>query len=65
MQNWSTDENALKKSPEAHVIWRLEQLINFGLGEEKLSLPQLRKYWPKLVIDPARRTFLNVFLHEE
>lgn len=64
MRNWSTDENQLKKSPEAYAIWRLEQLINFGLGDEKLSIEQLRKYWSQLSLDPARRVFLSFLLHE-
>lgn len=64
MRNWSTDENQLKKSPEAHAIWRLEQLINFGLGQEKLTREEVHKYWLKLTIDPGRRAFLNLFLHE-
>ena len=65
MQNWSTDEQAIKNmSPDARNIWRLEQLINFGLQGEKLSVPLVRKYWSKLSIDPARRAFLNLFLHE-
>lgn len=63
MRNWSTDENRLKKSPDAYAVWRLEQLINFGLGSEKLSIDQVRLHWSKLAIDPARRAFLSFLLH--
>ena len=45
MKNWSTDTSDLQKNPEKFSIWRLEQLINFGLGKEKLDLDELRKYW--------------------
>ena len=38
MYNWSVDEKQFKKAdPEAYKLWRLEQMINFGTGEEKLN----------------------------
>lgn len=63
MQNWSTDEKNLKKDPEKYAIWKLEQLVNFGLGGKKLSAKELKKYWLKMVIDPARRKFLELLLY--
>lgn len=64
MYNWSTDTEQLqKKDPNGYAIWKLEQLINFGLAGEKIQLSQLKKYWPKLQIDPARRKFLELFIH--
>ncbi len=64
MQNWSTDEQAIKNmSPDARNIWRLEQLINFGLQGERLSVSQLKKYWSKIEIDPGHRTYLEFLLH--
>ncbi len=62
MYNWSTDEKELKKYPEDYKIWRLEQLANFGLNGEKIKLEDLKKYWDKIKIDPARRKFLNAIL---
>ena len=64
MHNWSTDEKKLKKDPEKYAIWRLEQLVNFGIGEEKLKISELKKYWSRLSLDPARRKFLELFIHE-
>lgn len=64
MRNWSTDEKAVKKmSPDARNIWRLEQLINYGLEGEKLPIDQLKKYWSKINIDPSHRVFLQFLLH--
>lgn len=63
MYNWSVDESALKKHPKKHAIWKLEQLINFGLNGEKISRKLLKKYWNKIRIDPARRRFLHFLLH--
>lgn len=63
MRNWSVDESELKKDPEKYAIWRLEQLINFGLDREKLDGRQLRQYWPRLQLDPARKRFLELLLN--
>ncbi len=60
MYNWSTDTTELKKNPSAYAIFRLEQLINFGLQGERLSIADLRKYWDKLVLDPAKRRALQI-----
>jgi len=38
MINWSTDEKLFKKKyPEEYKLWRLTQLINYGLDGEKLE----------------------------
>lgn len=63
MYNWSTDTTQLQKDPEKYAIWKLEQLVNFGLGDEKIGELDLRKYWDRIEIDPARRSFLNLLLH--
>ena len=63
MYNWSTDTKELEKTPEKYAIWRLEQLINFGLNGEKISEKTLRQYWNKLSgLDPARKDFLELLL---
>ena len=64
MYNWSTDESKFDNNSEQYSIWRLEQLINFGLGKEKLETSHLREYWEKINIDPARREFLQLLLNE-
>ena len=62
MKNWCVDTTELQKNPEQFKIWRLEQLINFGLDDETIDLKQLRAYWDVLRIDPAKREFLSLFL---
>lgn len=64
MYNWSTDEKKLKKDPEKYAIWKLEQMINFGLGGEKIKKIEIKKYLSKINIDPARRRFLELILNE-
>ncbi|MCL4392963.1 hypothetical protein M1145_02385 [Patescibacteria group bacterium] len=62
MYNWNIDTKILKRNDEEYSIWKLEQLINFGLNDEKLSESELRKYWKKLVIDPERKKVLQMWL---
>lgn len=64
MYNWSINEDLLKKHPEKHIRWRLEQLINFGLNGEKISQKELKKHWNHLHLDPARRKFLILLLDD-
>lgn len=61
-QHWSVDETELKKNGEAHAIWRLEQRINYGLGEQKINKAELKKYWGKIEIDPFKRKALSLAL---
>ncbi|MBI1971557.1 MAG: hypothetical protein HYS52_01775 [Candidatus Wildermuthbacteria bacterium] len=63
MYNWTTDENKLKKNKEKYAAWKLGQLINFGLDGEKIKREELKKYWGKLELDPARKRFLQLFLN--
>lgn len=62
MHNWSTDTAQLKKNPAKYKIWKLEQLINFGLGKGKISKKNLKKNWDNIDIDPARKKFLKIIL---
>ncbi|MCX6723648.1 MAG: hypothetical protein NT155_00545 [Candidatus Staskawiczbacteria bacterium] len=62
MKNWSTNIKELKKNKDKFAVWKLEQLINFGLGKEKLNLNELKKYWSVINIDPAKRKFLSLFI---
>jgi len=63
MYNWSVDESELRKNPAQHTIWRLEQLINYGLNGEKISLNDLQRHWDELTLDPHRRRFLQLLLN--
>lgn len=63
MHNWSTDEQELQKDPKAHAIWKMEQLVNFGLDEhEKLSRTELMQYWNELTLDPLKKRYLAFLL---
>lgn len=62
MKNWATDLKELKKDKPKFIIWKLEQMINFGLNNEKLSRKELKKYWNKLYIDPLKKRYLKMIL---
>ena len=62
MKNWSVDEKELKKDKKAYIVWRLEQLINYGLEGEKLDKRLVKKYWNKINIDPAAREYFSFLL---
>ncbi|MBI5147980.1 MAG: hypothetical protein HZA37_02405 [Parcubacteria group bacterium] len=62
MRNWSTDTTELEKNPEQYAIWKLEQMVNFGLQGEKLNRQLLEKYWDKIAIDSSRRKYLRHIL---
>ena len=62
MNNWSVDTNFLKKYPEKYKIWQLEQLIDFGLGKEKLDFRDLKKYFNQLSIDSRKKQYLKFLL---
>lgn len=66
MYNWSTDEKELKRQdPEAFEIWRLEQLINHGLGNERLNENLLKKHWGQLFMDIPTKEYLEFLLWEQ
>lgn len=62
MYNWSVNTKRLKQNPEAWDVFELEQMINFGLNEKKLSERNLRKYWDRLKIDEGKRQYLKKLL---
>lgn len=62
MYNWSTDTSKLAKNKDKFIIWKLEQLINFGLNGRLLSRAELTKFLPVLDIDPQKKIYLQFLL---
>lgn len=65
MYNWSVDEKAFKKKyPKEYKLWRLTQLINYGLDGEKLDEEEVKKAWPKIKdqLDPHKIVYLEYLL---
>ena len=68
MYNWSTDEKKFKKEdPEGYKLWRLTQLINYGLDGEKLDRREVKRAWPKIKdsLDPYKKRALEYLLLEK
>jgi hypothetical protein len=61
MYNWNIDIT-LFRSKKKRIWWKLNQLINFGLGGEKVNLRLVKKYWDKLFLDPKRKRFLEFLI---
>lgn len=63
MYNWSVDKKEIKKDREKYTVWKIEQMVNFGLDGEKVKASDLKKYWNKIKIDGFRRRFLGLLLY--
>lgn len=61
-KHWSVDEKELSKDPETHAIWKLEQRINWGIGDGIINRTELVRYWNKLNLDPFKRKALALAL---
>ena len=62
MKHWSVDTTELRKDSDAYAVWRLEQMINFGLRDDKISREDLIKYWDRIVLDPFKKRFMSLLL---
>ena len=62
MRNWSVDTTELKKDKKKYAIWRLEQMVNFGLDGKKISREELKKYWNILNLDRVKKSYLKMIL---
>jgi hypothetical protein len=62
MHNWSVDTTRLKQNPLAYKKWKTEQLINYGLGEEKLDEAFVREHFDELNIDPRKKAYIQFLL---
>lgn len=66
MYNWShIDEEAMKREdPEKYRLWRLTQIINYGLDGEKLDREEVKAAWPKIKddIEPYTRRAMEYLL---
>lgn len=59
---WDYTETEYQKQIQVDEKWRLERLINYGLGKKKLKRAVLEKYLDALKIPDDRRAFLELIL---
>ncbi len=65
MINWSVDEKTFKKKyPRKYRLWRLTQLINYGLDGEKLDREEVKAAWMEIKdrLDPNNKVFIEYLL---
>ncbi|MCX6809229.1 MAG: hypothetical protein NTZ65_00510 [Candidatus Berkelbacteria bacterium] len=63
MKNWSTSLAKFDKKDQKYQVWRLEQLINFGIGNGKISQKLFKKYYDELDIDKDKKKYLIFLLN--
>ncbi len=63
--HWSVNTKELEKHPEGFAIWKLEQWVNWGIGEAFVKKSDLIKYWNKLDIDQWKRKALSLALFSD
>lgn len=61
MYNWTVDTIHLRKDKKKFTIWKLEQMVNFGLNKKKLDKRLLLKYWDLLNLDQNKKRYLKGF----
>ncbi len=62
MYNWSVDTKRLKKDKQKYEIWKLEQMINYGLRGKKLDKKILVKHINNISIDSNKKQYLKMIL---
>ena len=62
---WDYHKKDYVKQEKKDPVWKLERLINYGLGGKKLNAKLLEKYLPVLKIPPNRKAFLQLLLDEK
>lgn len=58
---WDFDINKLKKT-EAGRIKILERMINYGPGDQKIKLSDVKKYWEKLDLYEPQKHLLELLI---
>ena len=58
---WDYDIEKLKKTEKGRILI-LERMINYGPGDEKIKLADVKKYWDKLDLYPIRRRLMELLI---
>lgn len=62
---WDYDKTEYQKQAEIDPVWKLERLINYGLGKERIKKEILEKHLGKLKIPENRRAFFELLLWDK
>ncbi len=58
---WDYDIEELKKTESGRILI-LERMINYGPGDEKIKLADVKKYWDRLNLFPIRRRLMELLI---
>lgn len=58
---WDYDRKELEKTEKGR-IFILERMINYGPGDEKIKLADVKKYWNKLDLYTPQRRLLELLI---
>ena len=61
---WDYDINELKKTDSGRRLI-LERMINFGPGDEKIDLEEVKKNWGKLNLTKKSRRLMELLIWDE
>ena len=62
MRHWSVDTSELEKDPVAFAVWKLEQAVNFGIRDGKISKKELQAHWDRLDLEEHKRKLLSLVI---
>ncbi|MEK7521360.1 MAG: hypothetical protein AAB599_00980 [Patescibacteria group bacterium] len=58
---WDYDRKELEKTEQGRILI-LERMINYGPGEEKIKLADVKKYWDRLNLWPSRKRLMELLV---
>lgn len=58
---WDYDRKELEKTEQGRIKI-LERMINYGPGDEKIKLADVKKYWDKLDLYPEQRRLMEFLI---
>ncbi len=58
---WDYDRKELEKTEKGRILI-LERMINYGPGNEKIKLSDVKKYWNKLDLYEPQRHLLELLI---
>ncbi len=58
---WDYDRKTLEKTASGRLLI-LERKINYGPGEEKIKLSEVKKNWDKLNLLPTRKRLFELLI---
>jgi len=59
---WDYNKSEAEKQATADPLWKYEHMLQFGVGDERISCDEIRKVLNHLHISDDRRAFLELLI---